>query len=163
MSNAAAKAFKDQLVIAINNLKQLLQLLNIEKQLIETGQAEPEEITTISQKKEKVLKAVEVDIANRNEFLQSLGLTPDEEGINSFFAKLPANLNAPLSRGWQQLIDTLNKVQEANNLNGQLINRASQHYETLISAVKATQTKVKVYNPKGGSGSLSIPRNLGSA
>lgn len=163
MPNAAAKTFKDQLITAINNLKQLLSLLNEEKILLQNAQASPSDITEISQTKEKVLKAIEADIAARNSFLGSLNLSPDSEGIKNFFAKLPANLNAPLSKGWQQLTSVLTQVQEANALNGQLINRASQHYEMLINSVKATQSKVKVYNPKGASGNLNMPRNLGSA
>lgn len=158
-----AKAFKDLLVEAITNLKQLLSLLNQEKQLLETAQAQPDDIAAINKSKSSVLEAIEQDINNRKTFLQGLDLSPDETGVNNFFTSLPTNLSTPLSKGWAQLTAILDQVQEANSINGQLINRASQHYDTLINAVKTTQAKVKVYNPKGGAGSLNTGRNLGSA
>lgn len=165
MPNTSAQTFKHLLVTAIQHLKQLLTQLEEEQQLLRKAEAEPEDITRISEAKTLVLEKVQQDITARNKFLQQQGVATNEEGVKEFLAKLPKNLGQPLGKGWQQLQNLLEQVQTANSFNGQLINRASQHYEALMNAIKTKNApaQTKVYSAKGSSGRLSTSRTLGSA
>ncbi len=163
MSTSTAQQFKDLLLAAINNLKQLNQLVEQEHQLLTTGADQPQALEELTDKKTQLLAAVEQDVDQRKTFLESQGLTGDQAGLEAFFSQLPANNAKALRQGWNQLISLLEKVHQQNNINGRLINRALQHFDMLLNTLQASQSKVKVYHPSGGAGDLNIPRNLGKA
>lgn len=163
MSTNSTQAFKDLLLVAIGNLKELLQVVEQEYQLLQTGASNPEELETLTEKKNQLLQQIEVDVDERKEFLKTQDLNPDMDGLESFFSSLPDGNAAALRKGWNQLISLLEKIHQQNNINGRLINRALQHFDVLLNAMQETQGKVRVYHPSGGAGDLNIPRNLGKA
>ncbi|SFB98079.1 FlgN protein [Marinospirillum celere] len=163
MSTNSTQAFKDLLLVAIGNLKKLLQVVEQEYQLLQTGASDAEELEALTEKKNQLLQQIEVDVDQRKEFLKTQDLNPDMDGLESFFASLPEANAAALRKGWNQLISLLEKIHQQNNINGRLINRALQHFDVLLNAMQETQGKVRVYHPSGGAGDLNIPRNLGKA
>ncbi|WP_404420010.1 flagella synthesis protein FlgN [Marinospirillum sp.] len=163
MSKNSAQTFKDLLLVAISNLKQLLQVVEQEHQLLQSAPETAEELETLTEHKTALLQQVEQDVDQRKAFLEQQGLKADMEGLESFLASLPEANARALRQGWNQLVSLLEKVHQKNNVNGRLINRAMQHFDMLLSAMQATQTKIRVYHPSGGAGDLNIPRNLGKA
>jgi len=163
VSNNSAQTFKDLLLVAISNLKQLLQLVEQEHQLLQSAPETAEELENLTELKTSLLQKVEQDVDQRKTFLGEQGFKADMEGLESFFASIPEAKAKALRQGWNQLVSLLEKVHHQNNINGRLINRAMQHFDVLLNAMQATQGKVRVYHPSGGAGDLNIPRNLGKA
>lgn len=163
MSNNSAQAFKDLLLVAIGNLKQLLQLVEQEYQLLQSAPDTAEELETLTERKTALLQQVQQDVDQRKAFLEQKGLKADMEGLEGFLTSLPEANARALRQGWNQLVSLLEKVHQQNNINGRLINRAVQHFDMLLNTMQATQGKVRVYHPSGGAGDLNIPRNLGKA
>ncbi|GLR64606.1 flagella synthesis protein FlgN [Marinospirillum insulare] len=163
MSQASIQTFKELLIQAIDNFQLLSKLLEEEMVLLQQPGSTPEALEAITQRKNERLEKIQEDVDQRKLFLEEQGLTADMEGIEAFLAGLPGNMEKAMRQGWNQLVTKLEQVQTANKVNGQLINRATQHFDTLLNAFKASQNKVKVYNPAGGPGNISIPRTLGKA
>lgn len=163
MSNPSIQTFKELLIQAISNFQLLSKLLEEELSALQAPGPTPEALETITQSKNKLLEKIQDDVDKRKAFLEDQGLTADMEGIEAFFTGLPDNMEGAMRQGWNQLVSKLEQVQQANKVNGQLINRATQHFDTLLNTFQASQNKVKVYNPAGGPGNISIPRTLGKA
>jgi flagellar biosynthesis/type III secretory pathway chaperone len=163
VSRPPVQVFKDQLVKAIEHLQALLLLLEEEHALLQGAQKTSDVVEELTEKKNQLLVLIQQDIDERKVFLEQQGLAVDMEGVDAFFDSLPDASSRALRQGWNKLIVLLEKVQQQNLSNGRLINRAVQHFDMLLNAMKASQGKVKVYNPSGGAGDLNIPRNLGKA
>lgn len=163
MSRSPSQVFKDQLVKGIEHLQALLLLLEEEHDLLQKAQKTSDRLEVITEKKNQLLVLIQQDIDERKVFLEQQGLAVNMEGVDAFFDSLPDVSSKALRQGWHKLVTLLDKVQQLNLKNGRLINRAVQHFDMLLNAMKASQGKVKVYNPSGGSGDLNIPRNLGKA
>lgn len=163
VSRSPAQVFKDQLVTAIEHLQALLQLLEEEHGLLQGAQKTSDRLEAITEKKNQLLALIQQDIDARKAFLEEQQLAVDMAGVDAFFDSLPDAASRALRQGWNKLVSLLEKVQQHNLRNGRLINRAVQHFDMLLNAMKASQGKVKVYNPSGGAGDLNIPRNLGKA
>jgi len=163
VSQTTTQTFKELLIQAIANFNQLSQLLEEEMLLLQQPGSTPKALEVITQHKNEQLKKIQADVDQRKAFLEEQGLTADMGGIEAFLTSLPSNMEKAMRQGWNQLVSKLEQVQQANKVNGQLINRATQHFDTLLNAFKASQNKVKVYNPAGGPGNISIPRTLGKA
>ena len=163
MSKSSVQIFKELLLQAISNFQSLSKLLEEEKLLLQESSHTPEVLEALTQRKNELLELIQQDVDKRKVFLEEQGFTANMEGIESFLASLPSGMEKAMQQGWNQLVSYLEQVQEANMVNGRLINRATQHFDLLLGAFKASQNKVKVYNPAGGSGNLNIPRTLGKA
>lgn len=163
MSRPPVQVFKDQLVKAIEHLQALLVLLEEEQGLLQGAQKTSDVLEELTEKKNQLLVLIQQDIDERRVFLEQQQLSADMEGVDAFFDSLPDAASRALRQGWNKLVTLLEKVQQQNLSNGRLINRAVQHFDMLLNAMKASQGKVKVYNPSGGAGDLNIPRNLGKA
>ncbi|SFX73191.1 flagella synthesis protein FlgN [Marinospirillum alkaliphilum] len=163
MSRPAAQIFKDLLLKAIGNLQQLLKLLEQERELLQQPQSDSGAVEAITAAKNQLLERIQQDVDERCAFLVEQQLTPDMDGMDAFFDGLPPAAAVALRKGWNQLVELLELVKEENLKNGRLINRAVQHFDMLLNAMKVSQGKVRVYNPAGGAGDLNIPRNLGKA
>ena len=163
MSQSSIQTFKELLIQAIGNFQLLGKLLEEEMTLLQQPGPTPEALEAITQRKNEQLEKIQADVDQRKAFLEAQSLTADMEGIEAFLTGLPDTTEKAMRQGWNQLVTKLEQVQQANKVNGQLINRATQHFDTLLNAFKASQNKVKVYNPAGGPGNISIPRTLGKA
>ncbi|MBE0505993.1 MAG: flagellar protein FlgN [Marinospirillum sp.] len=163
MSRPPVQVFKDQLVKAIEHLQALLLLLEDEQGLLQGAQKTSDVLEEMTEKKNQLLVLIQQDIDERRTFLEQQQLSADMEGVDAFLDSLPDAASRALRQGWNKLVSLLEKVQQQNLNNGRLINRAVQHFDMLLNAMKASQGKVKVYNPSGSAGDLNIPRNLGKA
>lgn len=163
MSKSPVQVFKELLLQAIGHFQLLLKLLEEEKKLLQQPGPTPDELEVLTERKNQLLELIQQDVEERRLFLEEQDFAADMEGIESFLSSLPDNMEKAMRQGWNQLVSLLEQVQESNLFNGRLINRATQHFDMLLNAFKASQSKVKVYNPAGGSGNLNIPRNLGKA
>ncbi|MFK7160503.1 flagellar protein FlgN [Marinospirillum sp. MEB164] len=161
--SAAAQEFKPLLIEAIQHLQQLHALLLEEHQWLQQAEKQGDGLDALTEKKQALLQQVEQDVQARQAFLEAQGLTPDQAGLDAFFAQQDERIAKALSQGWTQLVQLLSQVQEANQLSARLIQRGLRHFDLLFKAVKASQGQVRVYNPAGGAGDLSIPRHLGQA
>ncbi len=163
MSKLPVQVFKELLQQAIGNFQLLFKLLEEEKALLQQPGPTPEALEILTKRKNDLLTLIQQDVDRRKAFIEEQGYPADMEGIESFLTSLPDTMEKAMRQGWNQLVSLLEQVQEANLFNGRLINRATQHFDLLLNAFKTTQNKVKVYNPAGGSGNLTTPRNLGKA
>ncbi len=162
-SKLNVQVFKKLLLQSINNFKALSKLLEEEKAFLQQPSASPEGLEILTERKNKSLTLIQKDIDQRKLFLEELGFTADLEGIEGFLTSLSPSLEKSMRQGWKQLVSCLESVQKANAVNGRLINRATQHFDLLLSSFKTSPNKVKVYNPAGGSGNLNTLGSLGKA
>lgn len=155
--------FKKLLLQSIGNFKALSKLLEEEKAFLQQPSATPEDLEILTERKNELLKLIQKDIDQRKAFFEAEGFTADIEGVEGFLTSLPAGIEKSMRQGWSQLVKSLEKVQAANAVNGRLINRATQHFDLLLSSFNTSPNKVKVYNPAGSSGNLNTLGNLGKA
>lgn len=162
MSNAA-QTFKNLLLEAIGHLQQLQQLLDDERQFLQVAQKDPAGLEQLTQQKNQVLALIQADVDQRCAFLEQQQLTVDQQGVDAFLDRQPEAVGKALRQGWNRLVLMLEKIQEENLKNGRILNRAAQHLDVLLNALKSSQASGKIYNPSGGAGGLNIPRKLGKA
>lgn len=157
------QTFKKLLLQSIKNFQVLSKLLEEEKALLQKPSATPDTLEALTERKNALLKLIQQDIDQRKAFLEAEGFTADIEGVEGFLTRLPPDMEKSLRQGWKQLVNGLEQVQKANAVNGRLINRATQHFDLLLSSFKTSPNKVKVYNPAGSSGNLNTLGSLGKA
>lgn len=162
-SNLSMQVFKKILLQSIRNFQALSKLLEEEKVFLQQPSATPEGLEIITERKSKLLQLIQKDIDQRKAFFEAEGFTADIEGVEGFLTRLSPDMEKSLRQGWNQLVSSLEQVQKANSVNGRLINRATQHFDVLLSGFHTSKNKVKVYNPAGSSGNLNTLGNLGKA
>lgn len=162
-SKLSMQVFKKLLLQSIGNFQTLSKLLEEEKAFLQQPDSTPENLEILTERKNGLLKLIQKDIDQRKMFLEELGFSADLEGIEGFLTSLPAGMEKSMRQGWSQLVKSLEQVQTANSVNGRLINRATQHFDLLLSSFNTSPNKVKVYNPAGSSGNLNTLGNLGKA
>lgn len=163
MPQSSVQTFRKLLLQSIKNFQLLSKLLEEEKAFLQYPDATSEALEVLTERKNALLSLIQADIDARNAFLKTAGFTADIDGVEGFLTSLPADMEKSMRQGWKHLTTSLETVQKDNLVNGRLINRATQHFDLLLSSFNTAPNKGKVYNPAGGSGTLNTLGSLGKA
>ncbi|MGY3894367.1 lateral flagellar protein LfgN [Aeromonas enterica] len=123
-----------QLIIAIQqdcgHYAELQQVLLRQHSLLAAhdvdGLAEHNQLQT------QLMVVVQQQAQQRCQHLLALGLKPDEKGMATLIAKLPASLQKNVASQWQQLEQLLQQCLRQNELNGRLLAGQIETINTLL-------------------------------
>lgn len=85
-----------------------------------------------NQQQTQLMVAVQQQAQQRCQHLLALGLKPDEKGMATLIAKLPASLQKNVASQWQQLEQLLQQCLRQNELNGRLLAGQIETINTLL-------------------------------
>ena len=85
-----------------------------------------------NQQQTQLMAAVQQQAQQRCQHLLALGLKPDEKGMATLIAKLPASLQKNVASQWQQLEQLLQQCLRQNELNGRLLAGQIETINTLL-------------------------------
>lgn len=80
----------------------------------------------------QLMVVVQQQAQQRCQHLLALGLKPDEKGMATLIAKLPASLQKNVASQWQQLEQLLQQCLRQNELNGRLLAGQIETINTLL-------------------------------
>ena len=80
----------------------------------------------------RLMADIQQQAQQRCQHLLALGLKPDEKGMATLIAKLPATLQQSVSGQWQQLEQLLQLCRRQNDLNGRLLAGQIETINTLL-------------------------------
>lgn len=162
MSAELSLRIKQHLLDSIGHMKQIKACMLDEKQALQDR--ELEQIEQLAKQKQNLLEHVKSDIDQRQQLITTAGFSVDDNGMEQLIASLPDKFAAALAKGWQQLVDLHEEVQELNQANGMIINKGLQQVDTMLGVVQGNpdSRSSRTYNAKGRS-IASSSRTLGQA
>lgn len=89
-------------------------------------------LATHNQQQTRLMADVQKQAQQRCHHLLALGLKPDEKGMATLIAKLPATMQPKVASQWQQLELLLQQCLRQNDLNGRLLAGQIETINTLL-------------------------------
>jgi flagellar biosynthesis/type III secretory pathway chaperone len=108
---------------------------------------DPESIKTASQQKLEHMQLMEQNIGQRNLFLQRLGLSADEQGIEE--AVTAAGQNNQLTTNWNSLKETAKELQKQNEVNGGIIAIGQRRVKQALDILSGKENLTGTYSQQG--------------
>ena len=105
-------------------------------------------IQEIIQQKDQLLDGLAFHAKQREQALRALGLETNLAGWEKFLLRDPSRLN--LIPGWRALTEEFKACQEANEINGKMINRSRQTLTHLLNVMRGQVAAPSLYTQKGG-------------
>ena len=161
MNTEQLKHFNAQLMQGISVLEQLENLLEAERKALSNRQLE--EIQDKTEQKQALLTRYLELNKDRVTLLQSLGYTPDGDGVSNMIAAAPASAQTVLNDSWSKLQRKLSSLQESNKINGLISSHNLKNIEQLLSIMSGRSAKDRLYNQKGSAGHYRAQSRIGKA
>lgn len=161
MNTEQLKHFNAQLMQGISVLEQLENLLEAERKALSNRQLE--EIQDKTEQKQALLTRYLELNKDRVTLLQSLGYTPDGDGVSNMIAAAPESAQMVLNDSWNKLQSKLSALQESNKINGLISSRNLKNIEQLLSIMSGRSAKDRLYNQKGSAGHYRAQSRIGKA
>lgn len=161
LNNEHLRRFDTLINDTISHLKQLLITLE-DEQLALCG-INPENLEAAVVHKLELLKAIEASLLARERFQKQLNLPAGLQGGRQLVetAKHPT-----LKEHWQLLLSLVGKVEELNQINGQMISQGQRATKEALTILTGRNSTAPVYGkkPSGYAGSgFSSTQSLGMA
>jgi flagellar biosynthesis/type III secretory pathway chaperone len=142
-------------------LRVLETQLASERQALE--QRDLDAMTRCNEEKAALLAQIDANFRTRHEWLSAQGVELSAEGWQQFLQQLPADQAEQLDAHWQQLAETLERVQKASLINQQLVRRGQENTERLLSILQGKNQRSQLYGRSGQSSSFATQSRLGKA
>lgn len=126
---------------------ELLKVLQEENRIL--GQRKAEGLEEVVSNKKDQLSRIEELAAQQNQTIQSLGHTPDKEGIKQLLAAAPQNMAGELDQTWQKLQSLLIEMRDLNLANGKLLEGNRRQAERVLDIILGKSDKVTTYDQAG--------------
>ena len=128
----------------LNMAKGMLELLTNEHALLTKG--DPDAIKSISKQKLEHMQLMEQNISGRNQFLRSLGLTSDEQGLEKAVATME---DRTLSATWDELKSTAKQLKKQNEINGGIITLGQRRVKQALDILSGKENLTGTYSQQG--------------
>ena len=122
----------------------MLALLKSEHKVLTAG--DPEPIKSASQQKLEHMRLMERNIIDRNLFLQKLGLTTDEQGIEK---AVSAAHDSQLNTNWNELKEAAKQLQKQNDVNGGIISIGQRRVKQALDILSGKENLTGTYSQQG--------------
>lgn len=122
----------------------MLALLESEHKVLTAG--DPEPIKSASQQKLEHMRLMERNIIDRNLFLQKLGLTTDEQGIEK---AVSAAHDSQLNTNWNELKEAAKQLQKQNDVNGGIISIGQRRVKQALDILSGKENLTGTYSQQG--------------
>lgn len=132
---------------------QLQQLLQQEYQILSSSE-DPDRIEQISQEKLILLQRVDELFANRQRFLQGLGLQVTAT-LEALIDKLPAD--SELASRFGKLQDAAKEVHRQNQINGGIVTHGQRYVRQTLDILHGKTEAMQTYGPEGEARSEERP------
>lgn len=125
--------------------KAMLELLMSEHAALTSGN--PDSIKATSQQKLEQMRLMEQGISVRNRFLQGLGLSADEHGIEQAVAAMGQDRR--LDANWSELKTTAKQLQRQNEINGGIIAIGQRRVKQALDILSGKESLTGTYSQQG--------------
>lgn len=125
------------------------------------GAKDPDLIQEVSQNKLSQMRQLEQQMEKRGRFLVTLGINPEKEGVDLLLHDLPQE--HPLTTAWRGLLETGNKLQRQNEINGNLVAQAQRHTKKALNILCGRIDLPSTYGPEGEARTGITPNSLAKA
>jgi flagella synthesis protein FlgN len=143
------------LVMEAEIVERFVLLLEQEQDALKSGQTDP--LPGLADAKAPLTVELNQLAVRRNQFLASLGLGADKDGVEALLQREPS---AKLSANWERMRSAVTKARELNDLNGQLINMRLQYTQQALHTLMATQRQTEQFYGKNGQPSQFTGRRI---
>lgn len=126
-------------------VKNLIELLEREKSLIETRQLQ--ELAQLVDDKTALISLLDQHARIRHQLLSEAELPCNASGWNSFLDRIPGAIS--MREGWLLLNRDFAQCQQLNEINGKLITRSAQTIEHLLGLLRGQTPSPSLYTAKG--------------
>lgn len=107
----------------------------------------PDSIKAASQEKLQHMQLMEQNIRQRNQFLQRLELTTDEQGIETAVAA--AGQSSQLNSNWNNLKEIAKELQKQNEINGGIIAIGQRRIKQALDILSGKESLTGTYSQNG--------------
>jgi flagellar biosynthesis/type III secretory pathway chaperone len=107
----------------------------------------PDSIKATSLEKLQHMQLMEQNIRQRNQFLQRLELTPDEQGIEA--AVVAAGESSQLNSNWNKLKEIAKQLQKQNEINGGIIAIGQRRIKQALDILSGKENLTGTYSQNG--------------
>jgi len=157
---ATPTAFSSSMTQAIELLESLTTLLMVERTALKDR--DTANIKSVLEQKTGLLKELQSNATQRSQLLAQAGFDGNEQGMNAYLETLPATASALINQ-WHVLKDKLFSCQEANQVNGNIVNRSRAQVESLLNIMRGQSGQQKIYTGAGKSSAIGGGHSLGKA
>lgn len=126
-------------------IKQFVEILEKEKSALTDGRID--ELPAIAADKERLAANLNELSRLRNSHLATLGLAPDRQGMDAWFAQNPEQKDA--ASAWNRTLSLATQAKELNRLNGQLIQLRMQYNSQALEILLRKESALDLYGPDG--------------
>ena len=126
-------------------LSELKSLLDQERGMLEERKLQG--MQELIAQKDQLLSNISFNAKQREQVLRAAGLTADLAGWENFLARDPNT--AFLISEWKALSEQFIACQEANEINGRMINRSKQTLTHLLNLIRGQVAAPSLYTQKG--------------
>jgi len=144
------------LAAELEETSQLLEILTEEHQALSSS--DPDLITAISAKKFDAMKRIEQCHIKCTQFLTSIGIASNSEGIEAFIQRLPKE--SLIATQWRELQDLAKKLHRQNEVNGGVIALTQRHITLAIDILSGKTNITSTYGRSGQANSEATPQHL---
>lgn len=136
-------------------VERFVDLLTQEQEALKTGQTDP--LPELANAKAPLTVELNQLAVRRNQYLASLGLPADKDGVE---ALLQRQASTELADSWERMRQAVATARELNDLNGQLINMRLQYTQQALHTLMATQRQTEQFYGKNGQPSQFTGRRI---
>lgn len=133
------------IVSELEMAKTMLGLLKSEHAVLVAG--DPEAIKSASNQKLEHMRLMEQNINSRSRFLQQLGLSSDEQGIEDAVAAIEQDNK--LHSNWNELKATAKQLQKQNEINGGIIAIGQRRVKQALDILSGKESLTGTYSQQG--------------
>lgn len=137
---------------------ELLVLLQQEKDLIH---GEPESLARLVAQKEKIIKTLQSLNRDQQALVQHYGFDTTREGTENCLQW--CDIKQQLSTHWQKLLVTLQQCQQANSVNGIIIDDAQHTTRQTLTLLYGQSQQSTAYGASGKKVEDELSRSIGKA
>ncbi len=137
--------FSSTLLDEKNIIQAFIEILKKEEDAL--IQRKMEDVDFLASDKARLVKRLTLLGEQRNQYLISQGLTPDNTGMNKWLAKQV--INTEIRTIWGELLQLAKIAQQVNRTNGLIISTQLQHTQRAFSALQSAAGNISLYGPNG--------------
>ncbi len=141
--NAVNEKLKQLLTEELDTFNQFKQLLVTEQEHLVSGDSST--LLDIANSKASQIDRLNALFAEQLKVISSLGYAADKKGITDWVE----HCSSEQRQLWDTLVNLVTEIQQANKINGKLVNTRLQHTQQLLSSLMAAANQASLYGPSG--------------
>jgi len=140
-----------------NQAQQLMQLLNDERDIISSNDANA--LENIAASKEKLAQKIQASTVICSQRLEQAGYTANNSGLAEYFQRCSETNSKQLKSTWEKLQSLLKECQNKNRINGKLLGNSQRRIKQALSILQGKPVDEELY----GRGGETVHQSTGNS